>query len=582
MDLALLFSAKDVAPFLQCGNGKNGIKIFATGLDTIQELKKRKLNFHFFHHYLEYSDLIKNYKSANKLAGFTHPYFFKSARLFFLELARSHQVMAKLIDKYQPEKIYVADDVSHQIFIKYLPQTYNLIPKVLVELCPKRKIRLEIFRTNNRKQSLLLMFLFSLLTKIKLSFSGHPLPQFSNSHPNLILAASDYHLANLDSFIKRASQKWNLIILGKSPKTSSWPSKVVHFNQKYRLGFVKTISNALKTIIFWKKDCQIQFHRLRPEIVKILNEDYANLIIKQLRYWNLVLKFEGEFLWQYFSLLFSLQKPVALLSSNSLDNHNRILHLVSKKYHIQDFVVLHYPLLCLLDAIEEQAGVESNLFVSGEKSRQLLNERFFNSRIFVTGLPAYDHYSTDKFLPPAAINQPVKILFLLSQSGLYFQDPIDIAIYQILEELDKLADKLKIEVTLRPHPGQKLNIIESKKRFYPIKIDNQIKLKSQLVKNHIVIAHTTSAVIDAMIMKKPLIYFNTFETKNYSPFAIDGAALGVYRTHQLIHSIRSLIEHPNQLVKNQQKFLKIYCSNIIGKSSKRIIRSIESLCKVKN
>jgi hypothetical protein len=93
-----------------------------------------------------------------------------------------------------------------------------------------------------------------------------------------------------------------------------------------------------------------------------------------------------------------------------------------------------------------------------------------------------------------------------------------------------------------------------------------------LLGNDIIITQITSAAVEAIILRKPLIYLNTHSVKNIRNFATSGAALGVYKISELIPAINSLLENPSQLSKQQDNFVSAYCGKIDGQASQRIIK----------
>ena len=135
-----------------------------------------------------------------------------------------------------------------------------------------------------------------------------------------------------------------------------------------------------------------------------------------------------------------------------------------------------------------------------------------------------------------------------------------------------------ISVILRNHP-QHPDLLHHFHRNFPFPIieRNDTPLQKELLENDIIITQVTSAAVEAIIFKKPLIYLNTYSVKNIRNFATSGAALGVYEISELIPAINSLFKNPGQLGHQQDRFISKYCGKIDGKASRRIMAHLESL-----
>lgn len=573
--LVFLFDQKDVSAFLDQKLKPQNCIIYSSGKGSGDALTAIGWKFSRVTHYISIKQVKTNYQKAHMIASQFHPSIYASVRLLILELLRSIFVTKKYLNSFHPDIVYLPKILNESPFQKYHSPTFNLLPQVLISLCHRLHIPVKLIHCQQPTGSLFSIILKQAISNLKHYLTANTPPTILPTLPAILVSASDYHLDNLKPLITAASKNWFVAVLGKSDVIGHLdPFSFLNLFDLIKIWLLQAVA-AIKLIF--------PNSRLRWKItLNKLGIDPWPELIQTFNYWQLSLVPQGKLLSIAFKRLIKFVKPKVLTSSNSIDNFNRVLHLSAQSNNIPDLVILHYPMMTILDAIEETGGVENTLFTSGTESLRLFRQVNPKFKVIQTGLPTFDKYFSKYKQNVVNIipKNSLKILFLLSQSPLYFQNPIGGAVFQALIELDDLADQLKIEVTLRPHPDQYLTGLDIQRR-YPVKIDNQTQLSEQLSTHHIVITHTTSAAIDAMIMKKPLIYFNTFGTKNYSPFATDGAALGVYKTNQLIPAIRSLIKYPDQLVKHQQKFLKIYCNNIDGQASRRIIKQIETICDTK-
>jgi hypothetical protein len=294
-------------------------------------------------------------------------------------------------------------------------------------------------------------------------------------------------------------------------------------------------------------------------------------------YWHFVLVPQGKLYGIWFSKLLHILKPRIFLSSNSIDNFNRVLHRAAQLEGVPDVVIQHYPMSSSLDALEEQCGIQSALCVAGPFSRKLMRRSKKHFNMFLTGLPMFDQYRKNGVQRArTTFHHPLRLLFLARQELLFLQNPNDHIIHEALHELRHF--NASIVVTIRQHPDDRpLQFHET----YPFQLRfSSTTLQEDLRQHDIIITQATTAAYDAMFLGKPLVYLNTQGVKNFRPYATAGAALGVYEKKKLVPALRSLLTQPQQLLKRQQAFLHDVCFKRDGNASERVARVIERVGRI--
>lgn len=569
--IALLFDEEDGKIFLDRYGSRANIIAYTISQSTAISLQKIGISAVVLDQFLPLPEIKKMYQLAARIAEMFEPRIFASVRIFFLELLRSVAITKRFMEKNKPNGIYISDLINESIFKKYHSQQFNLLNQVFIAYCKQHHLPIIILRQRHR-ELVVTQSIFIVLSTIKSIITPvrNDAPKQAKKN-TMLIAASNYHLTNLRSFISLAHRKWNVVILGKIN-----PKEKTLFSSRQ----IGTIDTTKLTFSIWDFFSMVKFqlfallgfyriydHGLQIKLLNILAIDCWKIVSEQCQYWTFVLAPEGELFRKFFKRMLQKYCPQVLITSNSIDNFNRTLHLEAKRLKIHDCVILHYPLLAKTDAIEEQSGIESILFASSTLHVTT------KSRVVVTGLPVYDKYhhkniSTRKNLPLTSI----RILLLLSEVPLYFQNQIDGILKELFDELKGFEHSLTI--TIRGHPHSSL--VPMHVTAHPrVIFQNNIPLDDEIKRHNLVITQPTSAAINAIIFRKPLIYLNTHGTKNYCPFATSGAAIGVYRIEDLKSAILSLIKNPRQLDAAQKEFLKTFCNNIDGKASINILRYID-------
>lgn len=218
----------------------------------------------------------------------------------------------------------------------------------------------------------------------------------------------------------------------------------------------------------------------------------------------------------------------------------------------------------------------------GDESKKWWTQNIKKSKnaVFVTGDPQFDKYSKLYKEKVSYRLSKSKIKILLATSyylGSEYQR------FKLLKDyLDELSEIDQVELKIRTYFGRvKPNRLlrEFVKEYnFPISVDSEENLQKQIQEADIVMAETTSLILDALILGKPVIYLCYQKPKDLLPYAKAGVAIGAYEKGDIKNSVLALKEgkHKN-LAKNRPDFLKNYLFKIDGKSSQRVIDLINKI-----
>jgi len=573
--VALLFNASDVSAFLAKREKGENVTVFASGLDTYDALDKEKIPYQEIKTYPPLSVTMEHYDKANRIALQFDQTIYASVRNFFLEVLRSSYLASTIIKKHRPSAIYVSDIINESLYRKYHAETFDLLPQAIIAYAKLHQMRLVILESNRQAGSLTQSFLWQLISDVLHLYKSR-LRQSETTSPHgqrLIISASDYHLSNLKNFINQAAKKWHVIVLGKAnPQIRKSLHHRVAFANIYQF-----ISLPMYLLLVWKQILALVTSQLIsiPISAQMVLSSLELKICERCRsafsYWRSILIPQGKLNKFAFENVIRSISPAVVIASNGIDNYNRTLLSASQEAHIKDAVIIHHQITDDIDIIEERSGIESTLFIPSQKLATMFHKFPGNADIVVTGNPVMDEYYSLPNPKSSSFHSPLKILFLLCQEHLRFQGENRKIVLEALLELKKYQQP--ISIILRNHPQHPALLHHFHQRFpFQIVERNDTPLRKELLETDIVITQITSAAVEAILLRKPLIYLNTHSLKNIRNFATSGAALGVYRISELIPAIKSLLEHPAQLSRRQDEFVSEYCGEIDGHASRRIIK----------
>jgi hypothetical protein len=169
-------------------------------------------------------------------------------------------------------------------------------------------------------------------------------------------------------------------------------------------------------------------------------------------------------------------------------------------------------------------------------------------------------------------------------SNVYFSVNIEhIVLDLILNILKGLHDK---QLIVKIHPFDPVNIAslynsKVRGRFSNVFMVKNADLLSLMESSSLVItSHFSSAALDAVILRKPLITLNFYKNEDIIPFAQRGVAVSVTKPENLLHAVNQVFEDKKLTDlpdSNRESFIYDYAYKIDGKSRERLMDLIRRL-----
>ncbi len=180
------------------------------------------------------------------------------------------------------------------------------------------------------------------------------------------------------------------------------------------------------------------------------------------------------------------------------------------------------------------------------------------------------HLSSGKIKQVA--NVKLQLLFLSTSTHKSY--------HYLYDTLLEAAKQLHVEIVIRPHGAENMNYLRDLANLVGVnvKIDNSSNILDQIAESDIVIGGATSVLSYAIALSKPCIFIDLLGMRDYKPYAIEGAAIGVYNREELIPAIEKLnsdVEERNRQHKKQKLFTQQYLGELDGNATERIINFVK-------
>ena len=205
------------------------------------------------------------------------------------------------------------------------------------------------------------------------------------------------------------------------------------------------------------------------------------------------------------------------------------------------------------------------------------------NKMVVTGWPGYESYLNRKFAKSEINPKNVSVTFLAQDpegmSLLFINKTLEENLDIFFRAVSELKDKISVVIRLHPRANKSVPKIIAKK--YNIDFDfsdnDSEPLSDLLKKTDIVVGQTTSATLDAILMRKPVIYLPSMRWP--AKFVEgSGAVFEVKTSEEIINKINLIMKNgiTGEMIAAQKKFAQDYC-NFPENSVDNLVELIERI-----
>jgi len=276
----------------------------------------------------------------------------------------------------------------------------------------------------------------------------------------------------------------------------------------------------------------------------------------------------------------SAEKPRLLVVMNEITTLGNIAVHVAKQKSIKTLCIQH-------GAIGNDPGSfvpvsADKVAVWGDSSKRILvNEGTLKEKIVITGAPQFDNIRklnvkiTEDIAREIGLNISKKYILFTTQNYPYMEETVR----QVCKAVKSIPD---LQFVIKTHPAE-----YSTKNYE--KIIKKSDVKGILTKKYLyplikgcsaMITVSSTTGLETLIIGKPLITINLSGKPDTMPYAKSRAAIGVYKSGDILPAIKSVLEDEKvrkKLAKKAKKFIYEQCYKIDGKASDRIIDLINKI-----
>ncbi len=327
-------------------------------------------------------------------------------------------------------------------------------------------------------------------------------------------------------------------------------------------------------------------------------QDISSLKYKGYSFYNIILPNLDYFFNTYSKILmgwidftYKIEPHIdAVVTTNDTIALEQIIIEVLKKCKKRSYVIQHgyttlsegfFPLV-------ESKMLANKMFVWGNDTKKwMIKEGLKEENLIITGSIKFDEYlKKDKYInikKEFNIPENKKIIFFIPEPNKDLKIVRCILSNKELTELyrilfDTIEELKEYFLIIKPHPSDKYinlpkTILNKKGISNCIILDKSFSLKPLLQQSDLIITIGSTATLEAMFFKKPIIILNFFNKEQLVPFAERGMCVYINNKKRLRKGIINSIYNKERLVKDYEKDFGDYVLND-GKAYKRISDAI--------
>jgi hypothetical protein len=284
--------------------------------------------------------------------------------------------------------------------------------------------------------------------------------------------------------------------------------------------------------------------------------------------------------------MLSTMRPKVIVSNDDC-MYTRPLNNNSKIVVLQSARIANYVEECK-GFIFQDRNLKPDYFLSSGRIFSKIKEKYNEAEnVLITGLPRYDVlanasdiYSKNEFLKLYKINPKNKVILWTTQCHALSKEE-NTANYQTV--FGAMKDLEGVTLIIKQHPAEGESYTEIIRNYIEdCQVDCLITPKNsdtyeQLSICDLVIAKTSTTVIEAVALNKPIIILNLSGVPDSVEYVREGIALGIYAKHNLRDGIKKLLSDDSELASNRAKYIENYLYKIDGLATDRVVRLLIEL-----
>jgi len=601
--------------------GKNGVKVISLTPESYIALKQAYIEFKDYSEYINYEKSDQLFKLSQewsrnwyktkhikalelKINNIVLPNICElSFHHFFAEALFSFEIAYRIIEKERPEQLFVEPIFGETLWKHGQSFNLNLINKSLIEQAKIRNIKINYQSKSDTDKIVPILlknlqgFIMNLKHFRKRNKSTSKRRIFSSRTVNVLAFANSYIILNMLPLLKniRTDRNFELFVSGKTTNNN------INILSKNKIRFIKidNLRNISNYIFVAGKSISYSSKWLKLRQNKHFRSYFT---YRNASLWPIL---EGKFNFHFFYYfliisfyilesqnLFKITKPKVILLMEGLTALSQVITKLAKLNNIPTVIMQHG----LLGKLELRYETGDYFAVWGKEAKNIyLNAGLKPKNIIKTGYPLFDKYCHVKHISnlklieiknKLKVNPQKKVLTILGTQqvgiGKLFSEPQHI-FYQSV--LNNLSDLKGFQIIIRTHPFDDMGYFKELSNILNLKIiiANNIALENLIRISDIIISQQTTAALEAILLKKPVIYLTSFEKSIWpSSFLETKSTINVNDIKMLQKIILDINsgKYNNKVRKNRMNLIKNYLSNNDGKATTRTVNLIANLSNI--
>ncbi len=397
--------------------------------------------------------------------------------------------------------------------------------------------------------------------------------------------------------IKKSARENNIKII--KMKTNPYTKKRSELSRGERL-----LTNNFYIYFYLKKQVEMTMHKIDPDLLVVghdLNhpERYFVRYAKENNIPSLLIAhaISSDFYFKEYGLA-PWWKPNIFIRPDQNSLKINTSHVLNGIYRLFLTNIMNHPLKKIICAYG--GGETTKVAYWGSYQKKIWVKWGGDpNKMEVTGYPGYDVlFQKYKIFDDEIKKQMLNKLGIVNNNKIILfttQSTVEERI-QTLEErkkftVDIVGETFKVDkviLIVKVHPKQEISEYDYLKGSNNKKviIVQDFELHDLILISDLLITHTSTTAMDAILCNKPVITVNFKDTSEPYPYASSGAAIGVYQKRKLKNAVEGALydeKVQKELVNNRSKFIDDHIYKFDGKSTKRVIDLIEQIIlKCKN